>query len=141
MLLGSMYILQKSGKEEHPPLMLPADLKERMSSPDKNIRRIGGGGPGAVEGSSDAELNIYGSSGDICRGDEAVSSNETAQNNGVSFQIGSRFDYRPRSQRAVPSVRRLQDLLENAWAEGFDSEGATIYGINGVHGNTRWIGM
>ncbi|KAJ1820678.1 hypothetical protein LPJ56_001300 [Coemansia sp. RSA 2599] len=40
---------------------------------------------------------------------------------------------------AVPSVRRLQEMLETAWSEGYDEDGAQQLGHR-VLGTRKWIG-
>ena len=49
------------------------------------------------------------------------------------------FGHEARANAVIPSVSRLQKLIENAWAAGFDSEGREQ--LNGsLVNSTKWIG-
>ena len=49
------------------------------------------------------------------------------------------FGHAPTANAAIPSVSHLQNLIEKAWAAGFDSEGREQ--LNGsLTNSTKWIG-
>ncbi|KAJ1866317.1 hypothetical protein H4R99_000303 [Coemansia sp. RSA 1722] len=48
-------------------------------------------------------------------------------------------DAEQRSDETIPSVRKLQEMLEMAWSEGYDADGAQQLGYR-VFGTRKWIG-
>jgi hypothetical protein len=135
MLQGALRIMHVDKAQREPGTLTTAVNQAHQPSqalPAAMWRHI----HGLEEGDDESSWRKY----DVVRREYAGGSSLEIRAVNSAFEDKSHDDLRILSGvGGIPSVIRQQELLENAWAKGFDPEGAQLF-RSGVHGSQCRIG-